>query len=333
MSLTTIIARRQLSSISACRSAGSDRPVPFLCGCVSRSRYEPDASQTSGVLWCRRLAAPPVVPAISMRLFSEEMRSSFHRAMITSFSGVNHRSFSANYLNAVVMMLGLMLLPTLLYAWVLAKVSARPPVQARSPRAISTSSFPASSTSPWERFVRQPHEQPDSGVPGLTVHSAGESCWRPASGRAFCPGVDATGMRGSRSMLESGLCKGRDRSSSCHFLFRRFPCCRSCWPASHFVRGGSDDAPLFVLVLDRHPRPARRSRVDLSANVLAGRFCFRFDVTATGEHQLSPRADAVLTRLPGPARLIVPLISGVQARSLSRYRGRARPVSASGKLK
>jgi hypothetical protein len=41
------------------------------------------------------------------------------------------------------------------------------------------------------------------------------------------------------------------------------------------------------------------------ANVVAARFAPRFDVTATGEHRLSPRAQAVLSRLPAPARLIV----------------------------
>ncbi len=41
------------------------------------------------------------------------------------------------------------------------------------------------------------------------------------------------------------------------------------------------------------------------ADVLASRFAPRFDVTATGEHRLSPRASAVLGRLPAPARLIV----------------------------
>lgn len=41
------------------------------------------------------------------------------------------------------------------------------------------------------------------------------------------------------------------------------------------------------------------------ANVVASRFAPRFDVTATGEHRLSPRAQTVLARLPSPARLIV----------------------------
>jgi len=41
------------------------------------------------------------------------------------------------------------------------------------------------------------------------------------------------------------------------------------------------------------------------ANIVAARFAPRFDVTATGEHRLSPRAQAVLSRLPAPARLIV----------------------------
>jgi len=41
------------------------------------------------------------------------------------------------------------------------------------------------------------------------------------------------------------------------------------------------------------------------ANVVAARFAPRFDVTASGEHRLSPRAEAVLARLSAPARLIV----------------------------
>ncbi|MBX3379317.1 MAG: hypothetical protein KF805_04430 [Phycisphaeraceae bacterium] len=41
------------------------------------------------------------------------------------------------------------------------------------------------------------------------------------------------------------------------------------------------------------------------ANVIAARFAPRFDVTASGEHRLSPRAQAVLSRLDAPARLIV----------------------------
>lgn len=41
------------------------------------------------------------------------------------------------------------------------------------------------------------------------------------------------------------------------------------------------------------------------ANVIAARFAPRYDVTASGEHRLSPRAQAVLSRLSAPARLIV----------------------------
>jgi len=41
------------------------------------------------------------------------------------------------------------------------------------------------------------------------------------------------------------------------------------------------------------------------ANVIAARFAPRFDVTASGEHRLSPRAEVVLARLSAPARLIV----------------------------
>lgn len=41
------------------------------------------------------------------------------------------------------------------------------------------------------------------------------------------------------------------------------------------------------------------------ANIVASRFAPRFDVTASGEHRLSPRARAVLDRLSAPARLIV----------------------------
>lgn len=41
------------------------------------------------------------------------------------------------------------------------------------------------------------------------------------------------------------------------------------------------------------------------ANIVASRFAPRFDVTASGEHRLSPRAQAVLNRLSAPARLIV----------------------------
>lgn len=41
------------------------------------------------------------------------------------------------------------------------------------------------------------------------------------------------------------------------------------------------------------------------ANVLASRFAPRFDVTATGEHRLSPRAEAVLAKLPGAAKLVI----------------------------
>ena len=69
------------------------------------------------------------------------------------------------------------------------------------------------------------------------------------------------------------------------------------------------------------------------ANVLAGRFAPRFDVTATGEHRLSPRADAVLARLPGPARLIV--AADFRRSSPEAYRDTADVLdrfSASGKL-
>lgn len=41
------------------------------------------------------------------------------------------------------------------------------------------------------------------------------------------------------------------------------------------------------------------------ANVVAGRFAPRFDVTTSGEHRLSPRAQAVMSRFVSPARLIV----------------------------
>lgn len=41
------------------------------------------------------------------------------------------------------------------------------------------------------------------------------------------------------------------------------------------------------------------------ANVLAERHLPRFDVTATGEHRLSPRATTVLEKLQSPARLII----------------------------
>ena len=41
------------------------------------------------------------------------------------------------------------------------------------------------------------------------------------------------------------------------------------------------------------------------ANVLAERHLPRFDVTATGEHRLSPRATTVLTKLESPARLVI----------------------------
>ncbi|MBX3388957.1 MAG: hypothetical protein KF691_05830 [Phycisphaeraceae bacterium] len=41
------------------------------------------------------------------------------------------------------------------------------------------------------------------------------------------------------------------------------------------------------------------------ANIVASRLAPRFDVTASGEHRLSPRAQAVLNRLSAPARLIV----------------------------
>lgn len=41
------------------------------------------------------------------------------------------------------------------------------------------------------------------------------------------------------------------------------------------------------------------------ANILAERYLPRFDVTATGEHRLSPRATTVLSKLDAPARLII----------------------------
>lgn len=41
------------------------------------------------------------------------------------------------------------------------------------------------------------------------------------------------------------------------------------------------------------------------ANVLAERHLPRFDVTATGEHRLSPRATTVLNKLESPARLVI----------------------------
>jgi len=47
------------------------------------------------------------------------------------------------------------------------------------------------------------------------------------------------------------------------------------------------------------------SAIVLLANVLGGRFSHRFDVTATGEHELSPRTLAVLASLDGPYRVVV----------------------------
>lgn len=67
----------------------------------------------------------PVVPAISMRLFSEELRSGTIEPLITS--PVREGSIVlGKYLGAAAM-LACMLVPTLLYSLVLWRVSARPP--------------------------------------------------------------------------------------------------------------------------------------------------------------------------------------------------------------
>jgi len=128
MSATLTIARRELSSYFRLPVGWFTIALfLFLCGCVfglvvlAPGRVASLRAFFGGAGWILL----PVVPAISMRLFSEEMRSGTIEPLITSpareFSIVLGKFFGA------AAMLALMLLPTLLYAGVLARVSARPP--------------------------------------------------------------------------------------------------------------------------------------------------------------------------------------------------------------
>ena len=128
MSTTTIIARRELSSYFRLPVGWFTIALfLFLCGCVfALAVLEPGrVASLRAFFGAAGWLLLPVVPAISMRLFSEEMRSGTIEPLITS-PARESSIVLGKYLGAV-MMLGLMLLPTLLYAWVLAKVSARPP--------------------------------------------------------------------------------------------------------------------------------------------------------------------------------------------------------------
>ncbi|MBX3379318.1 MAG: ABC transporter permease subunit [Phycisphaeraceae bacterium] len=128
MSATFTIARRELSSYFRLPVGWFTIALfLFLCGCVfglvvlAPGRIASLRAFFGGAGWILL----PVVPAISMRLFSEEMRSGTIEPLITS----PVREFSivlGKFLGAAAM-LALMLLPTLLYAGVLAAVSPRPP--------------------------------------------------------------------------------------------------------------------------------------------------------------------------------------------------------------
>jgi len=128
MSATLTIARRELSSYFRLPVGWFTIALfLFLCGSVfglvvlAPGRVASLRAFFGGAGWMLL----PVVPAISMRLFSEEMRSGTIEPLITSPA----REFSivlGKFIGAA-SMLALMLLPTLLYAAILARVSARPP--------------------------------------------------------------------------------------------------------------------------------------------------------------------------------------------------------------
>lgn len=128
MSATLTIARRELSSFFRLPVGWFTVALfLFLCGCVfglvvlAPGRVASLRAFFGGAGWILL----PVVPAISMRLFSEEMRSGTIEPLVTS--PVREFSIVLGKFLGAASMLALMLLPTLLYALVLARVSARPP--------------------------------------------------------------------------------------------------------------------------------------------------------------------------------------------------------------
>ncbi len=128
MSKALTIARREFSSFFRLPVGWFTVALfLFLCGCVfalvvlAPGRVASLRAFFGAAGWLLL----PVVPAVSMRLFSEEMRSGTIEPLITSPA----RDMSivlGKYLGAAAM-LAMMLLPTLLYAAVIAKVSPRPP--------------------------------------------------------------------------------------------------------------------------------------------------------------------------------------------------------------
>lgn len=128
MSATITIARRELSSYFRLPVGWFTVALfLFLCGCVfALAVLAPGrAASLRAFFGAAGWLLLPVVPAISMRLFSEEMRSGTIEPLVTSPA----REWSivlGKYFGAAAM-LALMLLPTLLYAFVIARVSARPP--------------------------------------------------------------------------------------------------------------------------------------------------------------------------------------------------------------
>ena len=128
MSATLSIARRELSSYFRLPVGWFTVALfLFLCGCVfglvvlAPGRVASLRAFFGGAGWM----LIPVVPAISMRLFSEEMRSGTIEPLITA--PVREFSIVLGKFTGACAMLALMLLPTLLYAAVLARVSPRPP--------------------------------------------------------------------------------------------------------------------------------------------------------------------------------------------------------------
>ncbi|MBS0189386.1 MAG: ABC transporter permease [Planctomycetes bacterium] len=128
MSASLTIARRELSSYFRLPVGWFTIALfLFLCGCVfGLIVLVPGKVASLRVFFgAAGWILLPVVPALSMRLFSEEMRSGTIEPLVTSPA----REFSivlGKYLGAA-SMLALMLLPTLLYAVILARVSARVP--------------------------------------------------------------------------------------------------------------------------------------------------------------------------------------------------------------
>ncbi len=128
MRITLAIARRELASFF--RLPAGWFTVAFfllLCGCVfALVVLAPgQASSLRAFFGAAGWLLLPVVPAISMRLLSEESRSGTLEPLLASPAG--EASIVIGKFLGGAAMLALMLIPTLVYALVLMKVSPRPP--------------------------------------------------------------------------------------------------------------------------------------------------------------------------------------------------------------